>query len=230
MYAEISTLLKHVILVFVVSFNASGVYLLRLAFRNSNNNQILILISLSVCNVTLAIFWTGDTIITHYNVTDTRIYFRWWSFLAGVYLVWYTMILLLTADRFIGCNFPIKHKLFVRRSIFLWAILICWFFGLTFAVIGCVLGSRYFRPWAKSYLWPTLDVLFLLMFVVTYASIFVVLARRRFGLQLAHYSNQTQFIVTVTAILVSFLCLEAVPTLVFAFHDLPVNGSEDDAK
>ena len=114
--------------------------------------------------------------------------------------------------------------MFVRRSIILRAILICWFFGLTFAVIGCVLGSRYFRPSAKSYLWPTLDVLFLLMFVVTYASIFVVLARRRFGLQLAHNSNQTQFIVTVTAILVSFLCLEAVPTLVFAFHELPTKS------
>ena len=156
-------------------------------------------------------------LFSHYNAKETIFYHRWWPFLAGIYFVWYMMILLLTADRFLGCNFPLKHKLFVRKTFILGAIGIFWSVGLVLAIIGSVFGSGSLRTTVRKYGWPTLDILFLFLFAVTYGSIFYVLVRRRFSLQTNGSSDQNQFISTVTVLLVCFLALEAIPSLVNAF-------------
>ena len=127
------------------------------------------------------------------------------------------MMILLTLDRFVGCNFPLKHKIFVRKKVILSAIGSSWAIGLSLGIIGSVAGSRSLRPSVRTYGWPTLDIMFLLSFVVTYGSIFCVLARRRFTITANRNSDQSQFILTVTALLVCFLALEAIPSLVSAF-------------
>ena len=210
------------ILTMVIIFNASGTYFLKLTNRNGSCNQMMILISLSACNIILSIFWLGDVVITHFDAKETMFYYRWWPFLGGSYIVWYLMILILTIDRFIGCNFPIKHKIFVRKRLILGTIIICWLFGLTLAVIGSLVGGTKLRPTITFYLWPTLDTLFMLLFVVTYGSIFCVLLRRRFKAHISHQNpDQSQFIVTVTALLFCFLALEAIPSIILVFLESP---------
>lgn len=205
------------ILFFVILLNTSGIFCLILTNKSRVCNQMMILVSLSSCNITLSILWTGDMLFAHYKAKETIFYHRWWPFIAGIYFVWYMMILLLTADRFLGCNFPLKHRLFIRKTFILGAIGVCWSIGLALAIIGSVFGSGLLRPTIRKYGWPTLDILFLLFFAVTYGSILCVLARRRSSLQTTRSSDQSQFISTVTVLLVCFVALEAVPSLVNAF-------------
>ena len=210
------------ILALVVIFNVSGIYLLKLTNSSGSCNQRMILMSLSSCNIVISFLWVGDMISIHFKATETKFYYRWWPFLAGTYIVWYAMILLLTIDRFIGCNFPIKHMMFVRKSVISGAIFVCWLIGLVLAVVGCLFGSSTLRPGARQYLWPSLDILFMLLFVATYGSIFRVLARRRFRISTSNQtSDQSQFIVTVTALLFCFLALEAIPSIIFVFLKSP---------
>ena len=209
------------ILFLVIFFNACGVFCLMTLNKDGICNQVMILISHSTCNILLAIFWIGDMLFAHMNAVKTIWYYRWWPFLASIYLVWYLMIFLLTVDRFIGCNFPIRHKIFIRKRFILAAIGVCWSIGLTLAVIGSFVGSESLRPTVRKYGWPTLDILFLFLFVLTYGSIFFVIARRRFNVQTSRTSHQSQFILTVTALLTSFLMLEAIPSLVNAFLKRP---------
>ena len=205
------------ILFFVILFNTSGIFCLILANKQGACNQMMILISLSSCNILLSILWVGDMLFSHFDALETIFYYRWWPFLAGIYVVWYMMMILLTLDRFVGCNFPLKHKIFVRKKVILSAIGSSWAIGLSLGIIGSVAGSRSLRPSVRTYGWPTLDIMFLLSFVVTYGSIFCVLARRRFTITANRNSDQSQFILTVTALLVCFLALEAIPSLVSAF-------------
>ena len=202
-------------------FNTSGIFCLILVNKQGSCNQMMILISLSSCNILLSILWVGDMLFSHFDALETIFYYRWWPFLAGIYIVWYMMMILLTLDRFIGCNFPLKHIIFVRKKVILSAIGASWGIGITLAIIGSVVGSGSLRPSVRKYGWPILDSMFLLSFIVTYGSIFCLLARRRFTITASRNSDQSQFILTVTALLICFLALEAIPSLVSAFIKSP---------
>ena len=203
--------------VFVVLFNASGMYFLRLTSNEGACNQMMILSSLSLCNVMLSIFWIIDALFVYLGARETVYFYRWFPFLAGQYLVWYAMILILTADRLVGCNFPIHHKIFVRREVILRIIGSCWLLGLTFAIVGSCIGYKSLRVEMNIHFWPYLDMFCLALFAGTYGSIFLVMARRRFSLQTTRSSDHNQFLLTVTALLVCFLTLEAIPSIVYAF-------------
>ena len=208
------------ILALVVLFNASGIYFLRLTTISVICNQMAILISLSSCNIMLAVFWMGDLLFMRFKARETNFFYRWWPFLGGQYLVWYSMIIMLTIDRFIGCNFPLQHKIFIRRKFIFRAIGSVWLLGLLFAVVGSCIGYSSLRKSMNYYFWPILDFLCLLLFLLTYGSILCVLARRRFVLQSTRNSHQSQFILTVTALLICFLTLEAIPSIVYAMLGL----------
>ena len=208
------------ILVLAVLFNASGIYFLRLTTISRICNQMAILISLSSCNIMLAIFWMGDLLFMHFRARETNFFYRSWPFLGGQYLVWYSMIIMLTIDRFIGCNFPLQHKIFIRRKFIYRAIGSVWLLGLLFAVVGSCIGYSSLRKAMNHYFWPLLDSLCILLFLLTYGSILCVLARRRFVLQSNRNSHQSQFILTVTALLICFLTLEAVPSIVYSMIGL----------
>ena len=201
----------------VVLLNSSGIYFLRLTNKDGSCNQMMILVSLSSCNVFLAIFWMADLLFIHFKAEHTIYFYRWWPFLGGQYLVWYAMIIILTVDRFVGCNFPIQHKVFVRRTFILRTIVSCWLSSITLAVIGSCIAYHHLREAMNIYFWPYLDMLCLVLFAVTYGSIFCVLARRRFSLEATRSSDRSQFIITVTVLLISFLFLEAIPSIVYAF-------------
>eukprot|EP00112_Aurelia_sp_Birch-Aquarium-sp1_P013210 Seg2798.1 transcript_id=Seg2798.1/GoldUCD/mRNA.D3Y31 product="hypothetical protein" protein_id=Seg2798.1/GoldUCD/D3Y31 len=196
-----------------VIVNIIGICLLKIS-GVKKTIQIMIIMSLSAADLTLALAWLGEETIS--NVTNSRsgrVYEVWWSLKGGFYLVWYSMIYLLTMDRFMGCNFPIKHKVYVKKKYVRITIIVCWVVGVLIGVISCPFHAIAVRIVYRTYIWIILDITFLTLLTVTYISIFVYLARRRInGTQNVMADNQ-RFLKTVTALLVAFLLFETIPSL-----------------
>ena len=196
-----------------VVLNIIGMCLLKIS-GVKKTIQIMIIMSLSVADLTLAVAWLGEATIS--NVTNSRsgkIYGVWWSLKSGVYLVWYSMIYLLTMDRFMGCNFPIKHKVYVKKKYIRITIILCWVVGVLIGIIGCPFDPVAVRKIYRTYIWITLDIIFLTLFTVTYISIFLHLARRRVSRTQNVMADNQRFLKTVTTILVAFLLFETIPSL-----------------
>eukprot|EP00112_Aurelia_sp_Birch-Aquarium-sp1_P013211 Seg2798.2 transcript_id=Seg2798.2/GoldUCD/mRNA.D3Y31 product="hypothetical protein" protein_id=Seg2798.2/GoldUCD/D3Y31 len=112
-----------------------------------------------------------------------------------------------------GCNFPIKHKVYVKKKYVRITIIVCWVVGVLIGVIGCPFDHIAVRNVYRTYIWIILDIIFLMLFTVTYISMFVYLARRRISGTQSVIADNQRFLKTVTALLVAFLLFETIPSL-----------------
>ena len=207
---------KNVVVAVAVISNGIGICLLQIS-KVKKTVQLLIIKNLSAADLVLAIGWFGEVII--YMVTKSKsgiFYAIWWSLRAGVYLAWYGIIYMLTLDRFISCHFAIKHKVYVQQKYVRIIIISTWIVGAVLGIIGCPFDSAKVRKFYRKYIWTTLDIIFLTLFVVTYASIFVRLARRKISRKRQMFADNQKFLTTVTALLVAFLLFETLPTITSA--------------
>ena len=207
---------KNVVVALAVILNGIGICLLQIS-KVKKTIQLLIIKNLSAVDLVLAIGWLGEIII--HKVTKSksgRLYAIWWSLRAGVYVAWYGIIYMLTLDRFIGCHFAIKHRVYVQQKYVRVAIISTWIVGAVLGIIGCPFDSAKVRNFYRQYIWTTLDIIFLILFVVTYVSIFVHLARRKISGKRHMFADNQRFLTTVTALLVAFLLFETIPTLTSA--------------
>lgn len=204
------------VIAIAVIVNCIGICLLQIS-KVKKTAQFLIIKNLSAADLVLAIGWLGELIIRKVtNSKSGRFYAIWWSLRAGVYLAWYGIIYMLTLDRFIGCNFAMKHKIYIRPKYVRIALIASWIVSVVFGIIGCPFDSAKVRNFYRQYVWTTLDIIFLNLFVVTYVSIFVHLARRRITGKRHMFADNQRFLTTVTALLVAFLLFEATPTITSA--------------
>ena len=197
----------YVLLACAILCNGLGLYLLT-SLRDKRTPQAMILISLSFDDILLAISW----IVSQPVRIDTQDLIR--SISLGLYVVWFSMIYMLTIDRFIGVNFPIKHKVFVTKKVVGIIIASCWICGSLLSVIACVTEPLTVNNAFRNYGYIALDLSFLVFFVVTYASILFRLAKRRAQKSQSSRANKNhKFFATVSAILVAFLMFETIPTV-----------------
>ena len=205
-------------LVLVVFFNSFGIYLL-ISLENEASIQSMIVISLSATDITLAISWIIEEQVIYHGVSTASMVFHViWSLKAGVYLTWYTMIYLLTLDRFFGCNFPLRHRILIRRMIVRKIVIACWITGFLIGTLQCFHPSVRLRFVYKQYVWAILDFTFLVLFAVTYFSIFIRLIKSR--RTVGHNNQATQsnkFLYTVFGLLVVFILFECIPTIIVVF-------------
>ena len=192
-----------------VIFNAIGVYTLsQVNFRNSN--QIIIIKSLSITDIIIAIGWISGDVLNIYGYKSGSI--PWninWSLRAGVYLTWYAMIYMLTIDRFLGCNFPLQHRVWVRMRIIKIAVAIMWMIGVLSGISMCLLEDNQLYTIFNKLVWLILDGAFLTLFLITYSTIYCNVSKT--GVQRNIHTDQNKFFRMITAILLCFIIFEIVP-------------------
>eukprot|EP00794_Sanderia_malayensis_P019127 gene19127-21044_t len=198
--------------------NSLGIYLLRKVYQK-RSNQDFILITLSATEIVIAITWIAAQIADVSGGAKPTV--TWAILLSlrwGVYWVWYAIIYLLTIDRFLGCNFPFRHRELSRKGDkrVLIAIFLC--IGIANAVICIVLDTTHIEQLYSEYIWGILDGVYLTLFAVTYVSIFFKL-KKRHG---THRNNETtnsnqkqqHFLKIVSLILVTYVVCEVIPTII----------------
>eukprot|EP00112_Aurelia_sp_Birch-Aquarium-sp1_P017636 Seg4107.2 transcript_id=Seg4107.2/GoldUCD/mRNA.D3Y31 product="hypothetical protein" protein_id=Seg4107.2/GoldUCD/D3Y31 len=192
-----------------VIFNAIGLYTLsQINFRNSN--QIIIIKSLSITDIIIAIGWISGDVLNIYGHKSGSI--PWninWSLRAGVYLTWYAMIYMLTMDRFLGCNFPLQHRVWVRMRNIKIAVITMWMIGVISGISMCLLEDNQLYTTFNKLVWLLLDGTFLTLFLITYSTIYYNVSKT--GVQRNIQTDQNKFFRMITAILLCFVIFEIVP-------------------
>ena len=203
---------NYIILTFAIVANVSALYLLK-SLREKRSIQMMYLMSLSFVDIILACCWIIRDLIT--GGISSGVYHIMWCVFMGFYVIWYTMMYSLTIDRFIGINFPIKYKLFLRKKYVLIVIISCWSCGISLAVITAVTDPAKAHRAFIRYVYTAVDLTFLALFIATYTSIFIRIARRQEG---SNRQQQNQkFLLVTSALLVAFLLFETVPSILQTF-------------
>ena len=190
------------------------------SLKDRKTNQMIIIMNLSIVDILLALIWFSNAILSIADpslANNDRTDGISWRVRAGVYLTWYATIFLITFDRFLGCNFPIKHKVFIRTKVIYMCLATSWTITMLFVVITCLINTESLQHHFDLYIWVTIDSCFVILFIATYASIFLYLKRKR-GAGSTTNNDVDKFMYTVAALTMAFFCFEIVPTLLKPFH------------
>ena len=200
-------------------FNIIGFYLLK-SSRLGNSIQIKIIMNLSCCDI----FISTTTIIVmalHFNgqpLLTSRAAQVVWAHRTAVYHTWFGMFYLLTIDRFLGCNFPFRYRALTSPKKCKIILVVSWVIPIILAPIFIVLDTMEVRVYFNKYLWVVYDVTFLLLFLITYSSVFY---RKQKSTQKIRLRNtkgpgNQKFFALTAAMLTAFLFLETIPVIVSA--------------
>ena len=236
----VTKILSLLILGLSMFFNSVGIYLLKTT-KNFGPSQIIIILNLSATELVIAVgFIIQDAFTLKGN--DYTIYFNRtvghivWGIRSGIYTVWYFVMFFLTIDRFLSCNFPIKHRKFATRHKIKLVLIIVWILGLINAAILCANFHLFYNIYTK-FVWLTLDAALLLIIIVTYSTIFIrrIKCKRNSGSRHSEHggvrtrrSLSHQQIIKVTGlIVVTFVLFEVAPTTAYLLlFKVTSNGSE----
>ena len=236
----VTKILSLLILASSMFFNSVGIYLLNKT-KNFGPGQIIIIINLSASELFIAVGYIiqdaftlkGNDYTIYFNKTFAHIV---WGMRSGFYTVWYLVMFTLTIDRFLACNFPLKHRKVATRPKIRTTMMIVWAVGLTNGVILSTNFHLFYNAYTK-FVWLALDAVLLLIITVTYLTIFI----RRFqgrrssvfknmnntALQSRRLTMHQQFVKVVGLIVVTFVLFEVAPTTAFLIlFKMTSNGSE----
>ena len=198
--------------ILAMACNSIGVHVLsKIDFRKTN--QIIIIKSLSITEIIISIGWViGDVLhlcgfksgATSWNIN--------WSIKSGIYLTWYSMIYMLTVDRLLGCNFPLQHRTWVRIRNIKIAVATMWIIGVLIGTSMCLFEAKQLYIVFNKYVWLTLDGIFLVLFTVTYTTIYCRVSKR--AVQRSTQSDQTKLVRMITVLLLTFVVCEIIPVTI----------------
>ena len=236
----VTKILSLLILALSMFFNIVGIYLLKTT-KNFGPSQIIIILNLSATELFIAVGFIiqdaftlkGNDYTIYFNQTFAHIV---WGIRSGTYTVWYMVMLFLTIDRFLSCNFPIQHRKFASRHNIKLVLIIVWILGLINAVILCVDFHLFYNVYTK-FVWLTLDAVLLLIIIITYSTIFIrrIKWRGNSGLRNSQQVggrtrkslSQQQILKVTGLIVVTFLFFEVAPTIAYLLlFKVTSNGSE----
>ena len=196
-------------------FNVLGIYLLK-ASRVEDSVQINVIASLSLCDTVISI---GTLLLAtlhffRHPVETNKVTQVVWAIWAAVYHIWFTMFDLLTIDRFLGCNFPFKYRALATPKKVRIILGITWGFAGILALTFSIFDTLKIRAFYNSYMWVTLDGIFLYLFFSTYTTVFCRKKQMSQNLSRQHSEpGRKRFFALTAAMLTAFLVFEIVPTI-----------------
>jgi len=184
-------------------FNGVGIYLLR-TMKNFGPSQIIIIMNLSGTELIIAVGYIiqdaftlkGHNYTIYFNKTFGHIV---WGVRSGVFTMWYAIMFGLTLDRFLSCNFPIKHRKFATRHNIKLILVAVWIAGTANAVILCADFHLFYSIYTK-FVWLTLDVVLIIIIVVTYSTIFIRRIKKKEACRHSSHSRQEKWRTTAQLI------------------------------
>lgn len=228
-----------------VLIHAFGLYLLLCVFHDGNSNVQLIYI-LNLCVSELLINLIGVVILSvsfcfaHSSHETIIVLQNVYQFLivvleTGILLVYYMCMFIITLDRLMEILLNIRYPIFwneiraKRLMICIW--IVCLAIGITLSTLTYTYRMS-FETTFIQYIYPTLDVSFLLLAALTYIFIFKKFKSSRVApirlhrasvqvikLTVIQVLKKSQFKVPILLI-TSFLLLMEVPNLVFLFENV----------
>ena len=205
--------LSIVVVVSAILFNAVGIYILKAA-RIGKSNQIRIIISLSVADILNCVGFLAQLSVdmSGHQALHSTPGLVIWMIRAVIYHPWYATFFLLTIDRFLACNFPFKYRSTFGRNTMRNIIVVMWTVTLIPGPIYCFFNMEKIRVFYDVYVWVALDAIFVLLFVVTYGSLYYL--KKRSNLQIRHRDtgdDNHRFFLVTTVILVGFIFFAIIP-------------------
>lgn len=204
-------------------FNGIGIYLLNKT-KHACPSQAIIIANLSATEIFIAIGHIiqdalrlagdgeKDLKMTHVHIL--------WGARSGFYTVWYLLLSFLAIDRFMACNFALKHRSMATRNNIKITVTTLWMVGLTNGLILCFDFQMFFDLYGK-YVWLVLDGVLLVIIIVTYSTIFVRKVRQtRVHTLINKFKSRRsvgkqQFVKVIGLIVLTFILFEVVPTTAF---------------
>ena len=219
----ISEIISFLVLSLALMFNSCGIMLLR-KLTGSEIVQSIIIINLSLAEILIALGWVAELMATHFGLSyGDRAMLVIWALRAGVYCFWFFDMYILAIDRFLGCNFPLKHLIFANSRNVKLLITIVWFICLLNSIILIFLDTRKCHEVYNKWVWILLDGVVVVIYAVTYASIFFSTLKSQtptrpraesINSQQSANKSKSQFIKVVGLIVLTFLIFEVCPTTI----------------
>ena len=220
----------YVILVLAIAFNALGIYLLyqTTKIRTDYNSQVWIIANLSLAELIIAVVAIHEESLELAGFhTQGTVLQKLWAFKCGIYINWYLIIYLMCLDRFIACNFPLKHRLLTSKSSTQVIVVFPWITGMGNGLILLVLDTFPIHQFYDKYVWVSLDTLAITFFVVVYSSVFIqafksrrmralsAIIRKSSAFRRSTTRQHKQFAKIIGLILLSFILFETAPTIAY---------------
>ena len=179
-----------------ICFNSLGIYLLKKKDPVWTRNG-MILANLSISEIINAILLLGFSVLLRikkdnklmnhafHGLTDLTVFMN---------MKWYFAMYVMIIDRYLACKYPLRHRILVtKRRIFILCVSL-WLL-VTFAWIIAKVGTSVqltFRT--HSIIWFILDGIFMLLFLLTYGTIFHrIIKSKRLQTQSSNSSQQSNY-------------------------------------
>ena len=109
----------------------------------------------------------------------------------------------------------VSHRSISGKNTMRNLLVFLWIFGLIPAPIYCFLDMEKIRVFYDQFVWVAFDVIFVVLFIVTYGSLFY--RKKRSNLQFRHKDTNDdnhRFFIVTTVILIGFVFFATIPDLV----------------
>lgn len=200
------------IAILAIIFNLLGIYLLKESLLD-NSFHYQVLKNLSICDILIIIASLIDMAWKNGCTQDRKIAQVIWSFRESVYHVWLMMFYLLTLNRLFGCNFPFLYRSLTSPNKCKFIIIGTWVIAIILLPIF-TMNTVKVKAFSERYLWLIYEGIFLLLFIVTYATVFCRKKKSNQNLRQRHDGPGDQQLFALTAtMLIGFLLFQTVPTI-----------------
>ncbi len=202
LFNSISTL----ICIVIVSLSILGIYLL-CATKPLNNSKI-ILINLSSSEIANSLIQITCNYLRHYYPDkDTFLVVQKLS--ASCNICYYA-VYLITVDRLIATINPLRYRIFATKKRLTRLILATWTLALSLE-ISFFVSTAWFKLFDK-HMWIAYDVFYVILCLVTYATIFFKIRSRRW------FNNDKKFFKITSLIILSFIICIVIPNVIFHLY------------
>ena len=210
------------VLLFAIVFNACGIFLLK-SLPGSDVTQTIIIINLSISEILIAVGWIGELVADIVGLTlEDRALLIVWAIRAGVYCFWFFVMYILSLDRFMSCVLALKHRAMVTKKRLRHLMTSLW----TLCALSClfllVFDTSACHNIYNKFVWISLDAIAVLIYSLTYISIFAYNLKRERMKRVRTHSLESQenpsrinlhFFKIVGLIIISFIIFEVVPSV-----------------
>ena len=210
-------ILTIIILIIAIIINVFGIYILQNQKRRDNKQKI-ILINLSILDITLGIVLLLDTVLDCFKTTVlvTKI-LKAVTF--ALYLIYYELLIFISLDRLVCVVLNIKYNYYVTFSRVKKALEIFWLVGLCSFVPLPIFKSKKIIDIYIKRIFPTLDFIFIVISSITYSVVGLKLKKSNLKFASSTGRKQTQNFIVPFLIILSFSLCFAIPDIVLIFLD-----------
>ena len=213
-------LISGIIFILALILSIIGLYVL-VNLKRPFPNQIKIILSISLLDIVISFLGTATTIFQLIDIRNEHPIQYLLRIKIAFYIPWYLSFYLMMLDRCLSCCFPFWYRTYASSR---WAnitLLLSWSSLLITIPILSLTDIMQIKIVADSYIWLVLDAIYICGFIVLYGIIFHVKKRssmitRRNAAQ----SENKRFIKVVSAMLITFLAFEVVPTAIMTILNI----------